>query len=153
MDRVDLAIIEQLRRNCRLTNTELADAVGLTPSPCLRRVRRLEEQGVITGYHARVDPAAIGRAFEVLVDIELSDQSPENAERFEAELVSYPEVVEARRMFGAPDFELVVATKDLAAYETFMRSKLLRLPGMGRLQSRFPMVRIKSAFSSAAPGD
>lgn len=144
MDRIDRAIIDQLARNCRQTNLELAEAVGLTPSPCLRRVKRLEEEGVIVGYHASFAQEAIDRGFEVLVDIELKDQTPENTRRFEAELIAHPEVVEARRMFGAPDFEVIVRTKDLAAYERFMSDKLLTLPGLGRLQSRFPMVLIKS---------
>lgn len=144
MDSIDRAIIEQLKRNCRQSNIELAEAVGLTPSPCLRRVKRLEEEGVIIGYHASFAPAAIDRAFEVLVDIELKDQSPENTTRFEEQLIAYSEVVEARRMFGSPDFEIIVRTKDLPAYESFMRQKLLALPGLGRLQSRFPMVLIKS---------
>jgi DNA-binding Lrp family transcriptional regulator len=150
MDSIDRAIIDQLRLNCRQSNVELAEAVGLTPSPCLRRVKRLEDEGVITGYHASFAPAAVDRSFEVLVDIELHDQTPENTERFEAELVSHPEVVEARRMFGSPDFEVIVATKDLAAYEQFMSATLLRLPGIGRLHSRFPMVLIKSDWPSRA---
>lgn len=144
MDSIDRAIIEQLKRNCRQSNIELAEAVGLTPSPCLRRVKRLEEEGVIVGYHASFAPDAIDRGFEVLVDIELKDQTPENTTRFEEQLIAYPEVVEARRMFGSPDFEIIVRTKDLPSYEIFMRKKLLTLPGLGRLQSRFPMVLIKS---------
>jgi DNA-binding Lrp family transcriptional regulator len=144
VDSIDRAIIEQLRRDCRQSNLDLAAAVGLTPSPCLRRVKRLEEEGVITGYHASFAPAAVDRGFEVLVSIELADQSPETTERFESELTSHREVIEARRMFGSPDFEVVVATKDLAAYESFMSKTLLRLPGLGKLVSRFPMVLIKS---------
>jgi DNA-binding Lrp family transcriptional regulator len=150
MDSIDRAIIEQLKRNCRQSNLELADAVGLTPSPCLRRVKRLEEEGIITGYHASFNAAAIDRGFEVLVDIELQDQSPATTEAFESELIAHPEVVEARRMFGSPDFEIVVATKDLSAYEQFMTTTLLRLPGIGRLQSRFPMVLIKADPPSRA---
>lgn len=144
MDSIDRAIIDQLSRNCRQSNIELAEAVGLTASPCLRRVKRLEDEGVILGYHASFAPEAIDRGFEVLVDIEMKDQSPEIAMRFETELIAFREVVEARRMFGAPDFEVIVRTKDLPAYERFMREKLLPLPGLGRLQSRFPMVLIKS---------
>jgi DNA-binding Lrp family transcriptional regulator len=113
-------------------------------------VKRLEDEGVITGYHASFLPSAVDRGFEVLVDLELHDQSPEGTKRFESALVSYPEVVEARRMFGSPDFELVVATKDLAGYEQFMTTKLLTLPGVGRLRSRFPMVLIKSDSPSRA---
>lgn len=151
MDRIDRAIIDQLRRNCRQTNLELAEAVGLTPSPCLRRVKRLEDDGVITGYHASFLPSAVDRGFEVLVDIDLADQSPTGTKRFEAELVSYDEVIEARRMFGSPDFEVVIATKDLAAYEVFMSTRLLTLPGIGKLHSRFPMLLIKSATPMARP--
>ena len=150
MDSIDRAIIDQLRKNCRQSNLELAEAVGLTPSPCLRRVKRLEDEGIITGYHASFSPPAIDRGFEVLVDLDLQDQSPEGTQRFESALIAYPEVIEARRMFGSPDFELVVATKDLAAYEVFMTTKLLTLPGFGRLRSRFPMVLIKSESPSRA---
>jgi DNA-binding Lrp family transcriptional regulator len=150
MDRIDRAIIDQLRRNCRQSNLELAEAVGLSPSPCLRRVKRLESDGIITGYHASFDPASVDRGFEVLVSIELRDQSPATTKQFESELISHPEVVEARRMFGSPDFEVVVATRDLAAYEQFMSAKLLTLPGLGKLYSRFPMVLIKSDPPSRA---
>ena len=143
MDRIDRAIIDQLRRNGRLSNIELAEAVGLSPSPCLRRVRRLEQDGVIAGYHARIAPAALDRSFEVLVDIELKEQSAEILARFEAELVALDEVVEARRTFGAPDYLVLVGTKDLAAYEALVATKLFALPGLGRLQSRFPMATIK----------
>ncbi|RJQ86408.1 Lrp/AsnC family transcriptional regulator [Amycolatopsis panacis] len=143
MDRIDRAIIDQLRRNCRQSNLELADAVGLTPSPCLRRVKRLEDEGIITGYHASIEPSAIDRAFEVLVDIDLADQSPASAKRFVAELIAYDEVLEARRMFGSPDLHVLVATKDLAGYEAFVTDKLLTLPGIGKLQSRFPMSTVK----------
>ncbi|PKW15465.1 Lrp/AsnC family transcriptional regulator [Saccharopolyspora spinosa] len=144
MDSIDRAIISQLRRNCRQSNIELAEAVGLTPSPCLRRVKRLEDEGIITGYHASIAPAAVDRGFEVLVEIELKDQSPASTKKFEAELIAHDEVIEARRMFGSPDFRLLVATKDLAAYEAFVTNKLLTLPGLGNLQSHFPMLTIKS---------
>jgi len=144
VDSIDRAIIDQLRRNCRQSNIELADAVGLTPSPCLRRVKRLEEEGIIIGYHASIAPAAVDRGFEVLVEIELKDQSLASTRRFEAELVAYDEVIEARRMFGSPDFRLLVATADLAAYEAFVANKLLTLPGLGKLQSHFPMRTLKS---------
>ncbi len=144
MDAIDRAIIAQLRRDCRIPNTELADRVGLTPSPCLRRVRRLEEEGVILGYHARVSPGAIGRGFQVQVDFELTDQARETIERFEAELVSCDEVVEARRMFGSPDYHALIAVADLETYERFMTRRLTALPGLAKLQSRFAMKTLKS---------
>lgn len=139
MDQVDRAIIHQLRTNARQTNTELADRVGLTPSPCLRRVRHLEETGVILGYHAHVDPAALDQSFVVLVDIELHDQTRSTVDQFEQALVALEEIIDARRMFGAPDYHAIVAVKDLAAYESFLTDQLMVLPGLARLQSRFPM--------------
>ncbi|MBE1469234.1 Lrp/AsnC family transcriptional regulator [Kibdelosporangium phytohabitans] len=145
MDSIDRAIVDQLRRDCRLTNTELADRVGLTPSPCLRRVRRLEEDGVILGYQAHVAPGAIDRGFEVIVDLELADQAQATLERFEATLVSFDEVVEVRRMFGAPDYLVLVAVADLPAYERFMTQRLTALPGLSKMQSRFAMKTLKSA--------
>jgi DNA-binding Lrp family transcriptional regulator len=147
VDRTDRAILDQLLRDAHLTNTELADRVGLTPSPCLRRVRRLEEQGVILGYHARIDPAAIGRAFQVHVEFELADQGYRTVAAFEAALVAFEQVVEARRMFGQPDYLALVAVEDLPTYERFMTQELMALPGLGRLQSRFAMKTLKSDLS------
>jgi DNA-binding Lrp family transcriptional regulator len=144
VDRTDRAIIDQLRRDAHLTNTELADRVGLTPSPCLRRVRRLEHDGVILGYHARIAPAALNRGFEVHVEFELASQAKHTVDAFESALAAFDEVVEARRMFGSPDYQALVAVADLAAYEQFMTRQLTALPGLGRLQSRFAMKTIKS---------
>ena len=143
VDRIDRAIIDHLRRDGRLSNTELADRVGLTPSPCLRRVKRLEDEGVILGYHAHIAPAALGRGFEVQVDLELADQAHTTVERFEAALAAFDEVVEAQRMFGAPDYHARIAVADLPTYERFLTQKLMALPGLAKLQSRFPMKTIK----------
>jgi DNA-binding Lrp family transcriptional regulator len=144
VDSIDRAIIDHLRRDAHLTNTELADRVGLTPSPCLRRVRRLQDEGVILGYHARIAPDALGRRFEVHVEFELSNQAKATVERFESALVAYDEVIEARRMFGTPDYQALVAVADLTAYEQFMTEYLMDLPGLARLQSRFAMKTLKT---------
>jgi len=144
MDRIDRAILHHLRSNAQLPNTELADLVGLTPSPCLRRVRKLEADGVIIGYHARLDPVAVGRSFEVHVDFDLASQTRDTVREFEAALIAYDEVVEARRMFGTPDYQARVCVADLGTYERFMTEHLTALPGLARLQSRFPMKTIKS---------
>ncbi len=146
MDRIDRAIVDQLRRDSRLSNTDLADRVGLTPSPCLRRVRHLEQTGIIHGYHARIAPAAIGRAFEVNVQLDLAAKDRRTVERFEARLIAYDEVVEARRMFGTPDYLILVAVADQAAYEQFLTHELLDLPGLARLTSHFPMKILKSDY-------
>lgn len=152
MDATDRAIINQLRHEATLPNTELADRVGLTPSPCLRRVRRLEETGVILGYHAHISPTALGRDFEVQVELELTNQAKETVEQFEAALVAFDEVVQARRMFGRPDYLALVAVADLNAYEQFMTQKLMALPGLARLQSRFAMKTIKADIPPTASG-
>jgi DNA-binding Lrp family transcriptional regulator len=145
MDRVDRAILGQLMQEGRLSNTELADRVGLSPSPCLRRVRNLERAGVITGYHAAVDMAALGRGFEVLVHVEMAIQDRGTLEAFEAEIAHIDEVTQCRRMFGQPDYLLWIATADLGAYERLYMTRLTNLPGVARTNSQFTMKTIKGA--------
>lgn len=99
---------------------------------------------MILGYHARVDLAALGRGFEVHVELELANQTQRTFEEFESALVALDEVVEARRMFGAPDYIALVAVADVAAYEQFMTQRLATLPGLGKLQSRFAMKTLKA---------
>src|SRR3954469_24066370 len=144
MDKIDRAIIAELQADGRLANTELADRVGLSPSPCLRRVRILESRGVITGYHATVDPTALGRGFSVLVHIEMANQSRSTSEAFEASVVKIDAWLECRRMFGQPDYLLWVGVKDLAAYERLYMTQLTGLPGVARANSQFTMRVIKS---------
>jgi DNA-binding Lrp family transcriptional regulator len=145
MDSVDRAILEHLERNGRLTNVELAALVGLSPSPCLRRVQHLERTGVIAGYHARIDPAAAGRGFEVvvLVDMMLKDRATVMA--FEDRVSELPEVVECRRMFGVPDYLLWVAVGDQVAYEAFLIDRLAALPGVARMTSQLTMKLVKQS--------
>jgi DNA-binding Lrp family transcriptional regulator len=145
VDKTDRAIIDELRRDARLTNVELADRVNLSPSPCLRRVRALEEAGVIRGYHADVDPAAVGRGFEVEVLIELTQKDRETVEEFERRIAAMDAVVECRRMFGVPDYLVRVAVEDTAAYEAFYMNELADLPGIGRVVSQFTMKLVKAA--------
>ena len=126
-----------LRRDARLSNVELARRVGLTPPPCLRRVKRLEDDGVILGYRAQIDPAAEGRGMEVIVTVEI------NVTNFETAIAALDEVVEARRVFGTPDYFLRVAVADHTEYEQFQTHKLIGLPGIGRVVSYQTMKWIK----------
>ncbi|MGW4028857.1 Lrp/AsnC family transcriptional regulator [Streptomyces sp. NPDC004838] len=144
MDRIDRAIIDHLLVDGRLPNNELADRIGLSPSPCLRRVRALESSGVITGYHASVDPVALDRGFAVLVHVEMAEQRRETIEAFEAAVLGLDEVVACRRMFGAPDYLLQIAVADIAAYEQLYMSQLTCLPGVARTTSQFAMKTVKS---------
>ena len=144
MDQVDSAILSQLQNEGRLPNTELADRVGLSPSPCLRRVRNLEQAGVILGYRAIIDPAAVGRGFQVLVHLTMEVKDREAMmEAFEARVAEIDEVIECRRMFGDPDYLLWVAVEDLEAYERLYMAKLVSLPGVARTVSQLTMKTIK----------
>ncbi|MCE4942254.1 MULTISPECIES: Lrp/AsnC family transcriptional regulator [Streptomyces] len=133
-----------LRQDGRLTNVELAKRVGLTPPPCLRRLKRLEEAGVITGYRAVIDPEAVGRGLEVMVDVEVHANDLRTIETLEETLAGYEEVVELRRMFGRPDYFLRVAVADHAAYNAFLTSKLTGLPGILRVESHLTMKKVKT---------
>ncbi|MEV0282997.1 Lrp/AsnC family transcriptional regulator [Kribbella sp. NPDC050820] len=143
MDAVDRAIIAELTRDGRLTNVELAGRVGLTAGPCLRRVQRLEADGVIQGYQAVLDPAALGRSFEVLLNITLEANDAAAVDRFEQTLVALDEVTELRRLFGTPDYFVRVAVADLTAYEAFLSTHVLPIPRVQRVTSAFTMKVIK----------
>lgn len=149
LDRLDREILFHLQRDGRLTNVELARRVGLTPPPCLRRVKRLEDAGVITGYRAAIEPAAIGRGLEVFVDVDINASDTRTVVEFEATAAGYPEVVELRRMFGHPDYLLRIAVADLAAFETFLTGKLIGLPGVLHVTSHLTMKTIKADGWSA----
>jgi DNA-binding Lrp family transcriptional regulator len=143
LDAVDRQIIFHLRRDGRLSNVELARRVGLTPPPCLRRLKRLEEGGVISGYRAVISPEAEGRGLEVLVDIEVYATDRRSILELEETLASYDEVVECRRMFGRPEYVLLVAVADHAAYEDFLINRLTGLPGILRVESNLTMKKVK----------
>ena len=143
MDRVDRAILDQLAHDCSLANVDLADRVSLSPSACLRRVRALEREGVIRGYRADVDPAALGKGFEVEVMIELTHKDRARVETIEERIAQMDEVVSCRRLFGVPDYLMRVAVADVEAYEAFYMAKLAELPGIGRVTSQFTMKLVK----------
>jgi Lrp/AsnC family leucine-responsive transcriptional regulator len=144
VDRTDRAILAALQEDGRLPNVELADRVGLSPSPCLRRVRNLEASGVITGYHAAIDPKAIGRDFQVLVHVTMNaGERKETMEAFEVAVDEIDEVVECRRMFGDPDYLLWVAAADLESYERLYMNRIVGLPGVARTTSQLTLKTIK----------
>ena len=144
MDKLDRAIVAELQRDGRLTNLDLASRVGLTPAPCLRRVRRLEEDGVITGYTAVIDQDSIGRGFEVIIHADLVAKDLTTVEAFEARVAAMSEVAELRRMFGIPDYVIRVQVADLAAYERWLTTQLMGDPAIARVDSRITMKTIKT---------
>lgn len=135
--------MSELRRDGRVSNVDLADRVGLTAAPCLRRVRRLEELGVIRGYHAAIDPTALGRGMTVIVTVEIRATDHATIEEFESAIAALDEVVEARRVFGVPDYFLLVAVADAGEYEQFQMRKLTVLPAVSRVVSHQTMKVIK----------
>lgn len=143
IDDLDRAIIAELEDDARLSNAELARRVGLTPAPCLRRVQRLESEGVIKGYHARIDPKSSGRGFEVIVAIDIAVNDGKTIEDFETAAVAIPEVTEMRRMLGQPDYYLRVQVADPEAYEALILGTISRLPAVSRLLSHQTMRLVK----------
>jgi DNA-binding Lrp family transcriptional regulator len=142
MDAVDRKILALLQADGRLTVTELAAQVGLSVSPCHRRVRELERSGAIRGYRAVVDAAALGLSFEALVFVTMRREDRETLLAFEEGLASIPNVVQAERLFGDPDYLLRVVTADLTAYQRLQDEKLTSLPGVQRMTSTLVMKRV-----------
>ncbi len=143
MDRIDRDILFQLQQDGRLPNNELADLIGLSPSPCHRRVRNLEAAGTIQRYTAVVDPQAIGRGYEVLVWVTLTKVTRSTMADIEERFYSLEEVTEAFRMMGQPDYLVRVAVADSAAFEAFYIDTLAALPHVQTLNSMTTMKTIK----------
>ncbi len=142
MDAIDRKILALLQGDGRLTVTELAAQVGLSVSPCHRRVRELERSGAIRGYRAVVDAGALGLGFEALVFVTMRREDRETLLSFEQGLAGIPNVVQAERLFGDPDYLVRVVTADLAAYQRLQDEKLTALPGVQRMTSTLVMKRI-----------
>jgi DNA-binding Lrp family transcriptional regulator len=140
VDAIDREILALLQADGRITLTDLADQVRLSVSRCQRRVRELERTGVIRGYQAKVDPIALGLGFEVLVFATLS--RPEMVDEFDQAIAAIPQVIEARRLFGEPDYLLRVVTASLTAYQQLYDRNLVRLPGVQGLRSTIMMKQV-----------
>jgi DNA-binding Lrp family transcriptional regulator len=142
VDAVDRKILAALQQDGRLTVTELAAQVGLSISPCHRRLRELERSGAIRGYRAVVDADALGLSFEALVFITMRQEDRETLIGFEEGVAGIPQVVQAQRLFGDPDYLLRIVTTDLAAYQRLQDERLSALPGVQRMTSTLVMKRI-----------
>jgi len=142
VDTIDRKILALLQEDGRLTVTELAARVGLTVSPCHRRLRDLERSGVIRGYRAVVDPDAVGLTFQALMFVTMRQEDRDTLLGFEAAVAAIPNVVQAQRLFGDPDYLLRIVTADLAAYQRLEDDRLSALPGVLRLNSTLVMKQI-----------
>lgn len=142
MDAIDQQILAEVQENGRLTITELADRVGLSLSPCHRRLRELESSGTIRGYRAVLDPAAVGLGFEVLVSVTMRQEDRQTLLAFEEAVREIPAVTQAQRLFGDPDYLLRVAAADIASYQHLEDDQLALLPGVQRLTSTIVMKQV-----------
>ncbi len=149
LDAIDRRLLAALQDNGRLSATELAEKVGLTTSPCLRRIRNLEEAGVIQGYSTVIDQTKVGLPVSVFVSVKLERQREDTMQRFEEAIRRSPEVVECYLMTGTRDYLLRVVARDLTGYERFLKQTLTRLDGVASIESSFALAQVK--HSSALP--
>ncbi len=151
MDQIDRNILKTLQENARVTNADLADKVGLSPAPCLRRVRALEESRVIRKYVTLLDPAAVNLGVTVFVQITLDHQVEGRLDVFEKAILRRPEVLECYLMTGDADYLLRVVVPDVSAYEQFLKTALTRLDGVAGIKSSFALKQVK--YSTVLPLD
>ena len=148
LDRYDLKILAAVAEEGRLSWRDLAEQIGLSLTPTLRRVRRLEESGYILGYSARLDETRLGHAISVFVSVTLTAQTEEAISAYEREIAKAPEVMSCYLMTGGADYLLRVVAPDLAGYQSFLMNSLTRIPGVAHIQSSFAL---RPVIQRAAP--
>jgi Lrp/AsnC family leucine-responsive transcriptional regulator len=139
LDAFDWRIVRALQKDGRMTNQALAEHIGLSPSPCLRRVRMLEDLGVITRYVALVDPSPIGLTVSAFVRVRLGQQGDRHIAEFERCIAEFPEVMECYLMTGESDYQLRILVSSLAEFEDFLRQKLTRIESVSQVTSSFAL--------------
>ena len=152
LDRYDRRILEVLQKEGRISNQELADRIGLSPSPCLRRVRTLEEAGIITGYRALLNAQRLGFNLVALISISMDRHTPERFARFDAAIAAIPEVLECLLITGRDaDYQLKVVVRDMDAYQDLLLNKITRLEGVSGVHSSFVLRRVVDRTSLPVP--
>ncbi|MFK7843246.1 MAG: Lrp/AsnC family transcriptional regulator [Sphingorhabdus sp.] len=147
LDSIDRSILSALQNNARISMLDLSEQVGLSPTPCARRVKNLETNGVILGYRAELDDARLGYGFSVFVSVQLDKQVNNALEAFEKAIGAYPEVADCWLMTGNRDYLMRIAVSDLADFEAFLTGKLTKIPSVASIESSVPIRRIKSQLS------
>ncbi len=143
LDRYDRRILELLQEDGRLSNQELADLIGLSPSPCLRRVRALEEAGVIAGYRTLLDAKQLGLTLMALIHISMDRHTPERFSNFETRVAALPEVLECLLITGQDaDYQLKVIVRDMEAYQALLLDKITRIEGVSGVHSSFVLRKV-----------
>ncbi len=152
IDPIDRKILAELQDNGRITNIELSHRVGLTAPPCLRRVKALEDAGVITGYHADIDPAALGYAITVFAMVSLRSQAEDDLRAFEEHVAMLPQVRECHMLNGEIDFILKVVATDLQSFQRFLTSSLTRAPNVASVKTSLT-IRTSKLLPGVPAGD
>ena len=147
MDYIEYKLLNSLQKNARLTNLELAKQVGLSASPCLRRVKSLEESGVIEGYSAIINQNKVNLSVNVFVQVSLERQSEDRLHVFEEKVMEYKEVMEAYLMTGDADYLLRIVVKDIQTYEHFLKVNLTSIPGIASIRSYFSLKQVTRKFN------
>ncbi|MCP2092045.1 UNVERIFIED_ORG: DNA-binding Lrp family transcriptional regulator [Paraburkholderia sediminicola] len=151
LDRTDRKILEALQEDARLSSADLAERVSLTPSPCWRRVKRLEEEGVIRGYHARLDSEKLGYQVTAFVHISLDKKDTEHLQAFERAVLAIPQVLACHRISGRYDHQLMVVAEDLAAYGAFAEAHINGLPSVKEVYTSFVLREVKAPVNPPMP--
>ncbi len=144
IDESDIRILRRIASDGRISVQTLSDDVGLSPTPVARRLRRLEETGIITGYSARIDEVALGFEVSVFVSVKLDKQIDDALSTFEAAIVTYPEVVDCWLMTGNRDYLLRVVVRNMNDFERFLTGRLTKVQGVAAIESSIPLRRVKS---------
>lgn len=139
LDEIDRRILDALQADGRMSNQDLSERVGLSPSPCLRRLRQLEGEGVISRYVALVEPATVGLGVTAFVRIRLDSQDDRHLDRFETAVADFPEVMECYLMTGEADYQLRVLVGSIGEFEDFLRRRLTRIPGVAQVTTSFAL--------------
>lgn len=143
LDHYDRRILQQLQKDGRISNHDLADSIGLSPSPCLRRVRALEESGLISGYHARLDSAKLDLSLMALIHISMDRHTPERFTNFESGISQLPEILECLLITGHDaDYQLKVVVKDMDAFQALLLEKITRIEGVSGVHTSFVLRRV-----------
>lgn len=143
LDAIDRRILSELLKDGRLSHQDLSERVGLSPTPCARRVRQLQDEGYITGYAALLDEAKMGFGFSIFVSVKLDRQVDERLVSFEKAVALYPEVVDCWLMTGNRDYLLRVSVSGLEEFERFLTARLTKVPGVASIESSIPIRRVK----------
>jgi Lrp/AsnC family leucine-responsive transcriptional regulator len=142
-DPYDIAILQEVQKNAKITIKDLSEKINLSPTPTFERLKKLEKEGYITGYHAKLDIKKLGLSLMVMCNVSLKNHQKDIIEKFQEEIIRFDEVKECYHIAGMYDYLLKIIVKDMDAYQQFVSKKLASLDNIGNVQSSFVMIELK----------